>query len=49
MKIHKKSQAGVEIIEMTAEDAGRGPLCGYRDPRNEGYRLRVRGIGLHRH
>jgi len=34
----------LRIIEMTAEDAGRVPLCGCKDPRNEGYRHKFKWI-----
>ncbi len=37
MKTSKKPQAKVQIIEMTAKDAGKVPLCGHKDPSKETY------------
>ena len=44
MKIDEKSQAEVQIIEMTPKDAGKVPLCSHKDPKKEGYQLKFQWI-----
>jgi hypothetical protein len=44
MKTSEKPQAEVQIIEMTPKDAGKVPLCGHKDPSNEGYRHKFQWI-----
>jgi GNAT superfamily N-acetyltransferase len=44
MKIDEKSHVEVQIIEMITKDAGKVPLCAFKDPRNEGYQYKFQWI-----
>jgi GNAT superfamily N-acetyltransferase len=44
MKTSNKAKVEVQIIEMTPKDAGKVPLCGHKDPSNEGYRHKFQWI-----
>ncbi|MHC4462433.1 MAG: GNAT family N-acetyltransferase [Planctomycetota bacterium] len=44
MKTSDKSKVEVQIIEMTPKDAGKVPLCSYKNPSNEGYQHKFQWI-----
>jgi hypothetical protein len=44
MKTSNKAKVEIQIIEMTPKDAGKVPLCGYKDPSNEDYRHKCQWI-----
>jgi len=44
MKTSEKSQAKIQIIEMTPKDAGKVPLCGHKDPSKECYQHKFQWI-----
>jgi len=44
MKTSEKPQVKVQIIEMKPKDAGKVPLCGHKNPSNEGYQHKFQWI-----
>ena len=44
MKISDKTKVEVRIVEMTPKDFGKVPLCGHKNPNNEGYRHKFQWI-----
>ena len=44
MKTSDKTKVEVQIIEMTSKDAGKIPLCGYKNPNKESYQHKFQWI-----